>query len=64
VRGGAGNRPILALAVGDRVTHDAWGMGIVTDTRGSGEGTQAQIDFGGDTGRKWLMLRYAPLEKL
>jgi DNA helicase-2/ATP-dependent DNA helicase PcrA len=63
-RGGAGNRAIPELAVGDRVTHDAWGMGTVVDTRGSGDGAQAQIDFGAGTGLKWLMLRYAPLEKL
>ena len=63
LRGGPGNRPILALAVGDRVTHDAWGLGTVRDTRGSGEQAQAQIDFG-TSGVKWLVLRYASLEKL
>jgi DNA helicase-2/ATP-dependent DNA helicase PcrA len=64
MRGGVGNRAIPSLAVGDRVTHDAWGMGTVVGLRGSGDGLQAQIDFGGATGLKWLMLRYAPLEKL
>jgi DNA helicase-2/ATP-dependent DNA helicase PcrA len=64
LRGGAGNRAIPVLAVGDRVSHDAWGMGTVVDTRGSGDGAQAQVDFGAGTGLKWLMLRYAPLEKL
>jgi DNA helicase-2/ATP-dependent DNA helicase PcrA len=64
LRGGAGNRPIPELTVGDRVTHDSWGMGRVLDTRGAGEGSQAQIDFGGDVGVKWLMLRYAPIQKL
>jgi DNA helicase-2/ATP-dependent DNA helicase PcrA len=64
MRGGVGNRAIPALSVGDRVTHDAWGLGTVVDTRGAGDGAQAQIDFGAGTGRKWLMLRYAPLEKL
>jgi DNA helicase-2/ATP-dependent DNA helicase PcrA len=39
-------------------------MGRVIGTRGAGEGAQAQIDFGGDVGVKWLMLRYAPLQKL
>jgi DNA helicase-2/ATP-dependent DNA helicase PcrA len=63
LRGGAGNRAILALAPGDRVTHDAWGLGTVVGTRGSGEQTQAQIDFG-SAGVKWLVLRYAALEKL
>jgi DNA helicase-2/ATP-dependent DNA helicase PcrA len=63
LRGGAGNRAILALAAGDRVTHDAWGLGTVVGTRGSGEQAQAQIDFG-SAGVKWLVLRYAALEKL
>ncbi len=64
MRGGVGNRAVPALAVGDRVTHDAWGMGTVVDTRGDGDGAQAQIDFGAGTGVKWLMLRYAPVQKL
>ncbi len=64
LRGGVGNRAIPALDVGDRVTHDAWGMGGVVAVRGTGDGAQAQIDFGGGTGVKWLMLRYAPVQKL
>jgi DNA helicase-2/ATP-dependent DNA helicase PcrA len=64
MRGGAGNRAIPVLAVGDRVSHDAWGMGTVVALRGAGDGAQAQIDFGSATGVKWLMLRYAPVEKL
>ncbi|MEP7021338.1 MAG: 3'-5' exonuclease, partial [Pseudonocardiales bacterium] len=63
LRGGAGNRAIPALEIGDRVTHDAWGLGTVVASRGAGEGSQAQIDFG-SAGRKWLMLRYAPVQKL
>ncbi|HEV7204043.1 MAG TPA: DNA helicase PcrA [Jatrophihabitans sp.] len=64
LRGGVGNRAIPSLEPGDRVTHDAWGMGRVVATRGTGEGSQAQIDFGGTAGLKWLMLRYAPVQKL
>ncbi len=64
MRGGAGNREIPALDVGDRVTHDAFGLGTVLATRGADDGAQAQIDFGADAGVKWLVLRYAPLEKL
>ncbi len=63
LRGGAGNRAVPSLDPGDRVMHDAWGLGTVVATRGSGDGTQAQIDFGTD-GVKWLMLRYAPVQKL
>ncbi|MDT4970471.1 MAG: ATP-dependent helicase UvrD/PcrA, partial [Pseudonocardiales bacterium] len=63
LRGGAGNRAIPSLDTGDRVTHDAWGLGTVVATRGAGDGSQAQIDFG-TAGLKWLMLRYAPVQKL
>ena len=63
LRGGLGNRAIPSLDPGDRVTHDAWGLGTVVATRGSGDGSQAQIDFG-SAGVKWLMLRYAPVQKL
>ncbi len=61
---GPGLRPIPNLEVGDRVNHDAFGLGRVTATRGAGDSTQAEVDFGGGTGSKWLLLRYAPLEKL
>ena len=61
---GPGLRPIPDLEIGDRVTHDAFGLGTVTATRGAGDGAQAEVDFGGGTGAKWLLLRYAPIEKL
>jgi DNA helicase-2/ATP-dependent DNA helicase PcrA len=63
LRGGAGNRAVPSLGAGDRVTHDSWGLGTVVATRGAGDGAQAQIDFG-TAGLKWLMLRYAPVQKL
>ena len=59
-----GLRPIPNLEVGDRVSHDAFGLGSVTATRGAGDSAQAEVDFGEGTGAKWLLLRYAPLEKL
>ncbi|MDP9181788.1 MAG: DNA helicase PcrA [Actinomycetota bacterium] len=59
-----GLRPVPHLEVGDRVTHDAFGLGTVTATRGAGEQAQAEVDFGGATGAKWLLLRYAPVERL
>ena len=61
---GPGLRPIPDLDVGDRVNHDAFGLGTVTATRGAGDSTQAEVDFGPGTGSKWLLLRYAPLEKI
>ncbi len=64
LRGGTGNRPIPSLDLGDKVTHDAFGLGTVVAVRGEAEKAQAQIDFGADIGLKWLLLRYAPVEKL
>ncbi|SEF08205.1 DNA helicase PcrA [Jiangella alba] len=61
--GGAGNRPVIALSAGDRVTHDAFGLGTVVATNGQGEHAQATVDFG-ESGLKTLLLRYAPVEKL
>ncbi len=59
-----GNRPIIALASGDKVTHDSFGLGTVIRVEGEGDKTMAHVDFGGDDGVKRLLLRYAPLEKL
>ncbi|GAA3027616.1 DNA helicase PcrA [Kitasatospora albolonga] len=56
-------KEVVALAVGDRVTHDSFGLGTVVATSGVGDKAQATVDFGG-AGRKQLLLRYAPVEKL
>jgi DNA helicase-2/ATP-dependent DNA helicase PcrA len=61
---GPGLRPILSLAPGDRVTHDAFGLGRVVAVRGAAETAEAEVDFGGEVGSKRLLLRYAPLVKL
>ncbi|MFE4535043.1 DNA helicase PcrA [Streptomyces scopuliridis] len=57
------DKPVIALAVGDRVTHDRFGLGTVMALTGTGAETQATIDFG-DEKPKRLVLRYAPVEKL
>ncbi|MGX2996833.1 ATP-dependent DNA helicase [Streptomyces sp. JNUCC 64] len=59
----AGEKPVVALAPGDRVTHDQFGLGTVVGVKGSGANAEATIDFG-DTKPKRLLLRYAPVEKL
>jgi DNA helicase II / ATP-dependent DNA helicase PcrA len=59
-----GNRSVPALAPGDRVNHDKFGLGTVVSADGYGDSAEAKIDFGGDYGVKHLVLRYAPLEKL
>ena len=58
-----GNREVIALEPGDRVTHDAFGLGTVVAVEGVGEKAVASVDFGAD-GVKRLLLRYAPVEKL
>jgi DNA helicase-2/ATP-dependent DNA helicase PcrA len=58
-----GNREVISLVPGDRVTHDKWGLGTVVSTSGAGERAEATIDFGSD-GEKRLLLRYAPVQKL
>ncbi|HEX4726974.1 MAG TPA: DNA helicase PcrA [Jatrophihabitans sp.] len=57
------DKAIPALQVGDRVTHDGFGLGTVVALRGSAEKAQAEVDFG-SLGCKWLVLRFAPLQKL
>ncbi|WLW52783.1 DNA helicase PcrA [Streptomyces sp. YU58] len=59
----ASEKPVVSLAVGDRVTHDQFGLGTVTSVKGTGANAEATIDFG-DTKPKRLLLRYAPVEKL
>ncbi|WP_330348540.1 DNA helicase PcrA [Streptomyces sp. NBC_00582] len=62
-RRGAAEKPVVALAVGDRVTHDQFGLGTVVGVKGTGSNAEATIDFG-DSKPKRLLLRYAPVEKL
>jgi DNA helicase-2/ATP-dependent DNA helicase PcrA len=61
---GTGLRPIPSLSPGDRVTHDAFGLGTVVAVRGAESSAEAEVDFGDQVGRKRLLLRYAPLEKI
>lgn len=56
-------REIPSLEPGDRVLHDAFGMGTVVALEGVGDKAVASIDFGSE-GVKRLLLRYAPVEKL
>ena len=59
-----GNRPMISLRSGDRVSHDSFGLGTVVRVEGEADKAMAHVDFGADTGVKRLLLRYAPLEKL
>jgi DNA helicase-2/ATP-dependent DNA helicase PcrA len=62
-RRATGDRPVISLAVGDRVTHDQFGMGTVVSVTGRPGDEKATIDFG-DPRPKQLLLRYAPVQKL
>ena len=53
----------IVLEVGDRVSHDTFGLGKVVAVAGSGDRAEATIDFG-SSGEKRLLLRYAPVERL
>lgn len=57
------DRPTVTLVVGDRVTHDQFGLGTVTAVEGVGDQAKATVDFGDERPKK-LLLRYAPVEKL
>ncbi|MFI8345482.1 DNA helicase PcrA [Streptomyces sp. NPDC085639] len=59
----AADKPVIALVVGDRVTHDQFGLGTVMEVKGAGADAQATIDFGDDKPKR-LLLRYAPVQKL
>ncbi|MCD9873422.1 DNA helicase PcrA [Streptomyces guryensis] len=59
----ASEKPVVSLAVGDRVTHDQFGLGTVVAVKGTGGNAEATIDFG-EAKPKRLLLRYAPVEKL
>ncbi len=55
-------RDVPALSVGDRVTHDKFGLGRVVEVKGTGPRAQACIDFGEEP--KWLVVRHAPIQRL
>ncbi|MDD9206698.1 DNA helicase PcrA, partial [Georgenia sp. 10Sc9-8] len=64
--GSATPRPaadVPALDVGDKVTHDSYGLGTVIALEGSGSSAVAKIDFGGGQTKR-LLLRYSPVERL
>ena len=53
----------MALEVGQRVSHDTFGLGTVVATTGAGDKAEATINFGA-YGDKRLLLRYAPVTPL
>ena len=62
VTGGNG-LSISDFQIGDRITHDKFGLGTVVDLQDKGPKSVITVDFGSD-GVKRLMLAVAPIEKL
>jgi DNA helicase II / ATP-dependent DNA helicase PcrA len=60
--GRAANK-VMQLEIGDKVNHEKFGLGTVLEVAGVGDNSEATIDFG-SSGKKRLLLRYAPVEKL
>jgi DNA helicase II / ATP-dependent DNA helicase PcrA len=56
--------PALSLDVGDRVTHDKYGLGTVVATDGVGARATATIDFGTAGTVRLMLIGSVPLQKL
>jgi DNA helicase II / ATP-dependent DNA helicase PcrA len=56
--------PVLQLAVGDRVSHDKYGLGTVKEVAGSGPTTQVLIDFGSSGTVRLMLIGGVPMVKL
>jgi DNA helicase-2/ATP-dependent DNA helicase PcrA len=52
-----------SFRLGDRVVHDKWGEGMVTDLSPRGEHPEITVNFE-SVGEKVMLLEYAPLKKL
>ncbi len=60
---GARGAEHLGLKIGDDVMHEKWGEGVVLDIEGSGDRSEALVNFR-EAGEKRLLLTWAPLTKI
>ncbi len=60
---GARGAESMGLRVGDDVSHDKFGEGVILELVGEGDKTEAVVHFR-DAGEKRLLLAWAPLEKV
>lgn len=60
---GAGANP-GGFRMGDKVSHNKWGTGVVVAVKGSGDDTELQIAFPAPVGVKRLLAKFAPITKL
>jgi DNA helicase-2/ATP-dependent DNA helicase PcrA len=51
------------IHVGDRIEHGKWGFGVVEEISGTGDRAEAWVIFD-DSGRKRLLLAWAPMKKV
>lgn len=58
------NTPSLTLDVGDRVSHDKYGLGTVIETNGTGPQATATIDFGTSGKVRLMLIGGVPMVKL
>ncbi len=54
----------LVLAVGDRVSHDKYGLGKVLETKGAGPTATVTIDFGSAGKVRLMLIGGVPMVKL
>ena len=54
----------MTLDVGDRVTHDKYGLGRVVAVDGAGLRATATIDFGGSGTVRLMLIGSVPMTKL
>ncbi|MEJ2868259.1 DNA helicase PcrA [Actinomycetospora sp. OC33-EN08] len=60
----ASSAPALHLEVGDRVSHDKYGLGLVTVVDGVGSKQTATIDFGSSGTVRLMLIGGVPMQKL
>ncbi|MET0275379.1 MAG: ATP-dependent DNA helicase PcrA, partial [Acidimicrobiia bacterium] len=60
---GARGAERVGLRIGDDVTHEKFGEGVVLELFGDGDKTEALVNFRG-AGEKRLLLAWAPLHKV
>ncbi|WP_433800370.1 DNA helicase PcrA [Actinomycetospora sp. CA-084318] len=60
----ASSAPALSLEVGDRVSHDKYGLGLVTVVDGVGSKQTATIDFGSSGTVRLMLIGGVPMQKL
>jgi DNA helicase-2/ATP-dependent DNA helicase PcrA len=53
----------MGLRVGDDVRHGRFGDGVILQIKGAADKAEALVRFA-DAGEKWLLLSWAPLEKV